>query len=266
MSEDRLLEWHLQERDGALVPGPIARAPWGENMLHGRLLSALAARTVEREHGDPEFRCARLTVDLFRAARLEPVTVTTELVRGGGRVRAVDVSIESEGKVVARASAVLLRHGEQPATRPWLPPEWDAPPPADLAVDESPSATFLPIEVRPVTPGGFLAPGRKRMWLRELCGLVEPEEWTPLTRTAAVADLANALASTGEEPNLFINADVGLYLGRLPTGPWIGLETSGHVSRDGVAVGSCDLYDELGRIGWSTFTAVANPTPVDVGS
>jgi acyl-coenzyme A thioesterase PaaI-like protein len=248
-----------------LVPEPVARAPWGENMLHGRLLSALAARAVEREHGDPDFHCARLTVDLFRAARLEPVEVRTESVRQGGRVRAVDVEIESQGKVVARAAAVLLRHGEQPKSRAWAAPEWDAPPPAELAVDESPEARFLPIDTRPITPGGFRAAGRKRIWLRELCGLVEGEEWTPLTRAAAVADLANAVASTGEEPNMFINADVALYLGRLPAGEWIGLEATGHVGAEGVSVGSCDLYDEGGRIGWSTFAAVANPIPVDVG-
>src|SRR5207248_6583935 len=185
-------------------------------MLHGRLVSALAARAVEQEHGDDGFQCTRLTVDLFRAARLIPASVTSESVRSGGRVRSVDVEVTSGGKTIARASAVLLRRGEQPPTDAWVPPGWDVPPPAELVLDESPEARFLPIEARPVTPGGFLAVGRKRLWLREVCGLVEGEPWTPLTRAAAVADLANALASSGAEPNRFINADVTLQLGRLP--------------------------------------------------
>jgi len=247
-----------------LVPDAIARAPWGGDMLHGRLLVALAARAIEREQGDADFHCARLTVDLFRAARLAPVAVSTEPVRMGGRVRAVDVKIESEDKLVARASAVLLRHGEHPPTGAWIPPAWDAPPPAALAVDESPEARFIPIEVRPVVPGGFTAAGRKRLWIRELSALVEGEDWTPLARVAAVADLGNAMANSGEEPNTFINADVTAYLGRLPDGEWIGLDVTGHVGADGVSVASCDLYDETGRVGWSSFAAVANPTPVDV--
>jgi hypothetical protein len=249
----------------SLVPQPAARAPWGgHDTIHGRLLTALAARAVEREHADGDFTCARLTVDLFRAARLAPIELATAPVRQGGRVRAVDVEITSEGRTIARASALLLRRGEQPPTGAWRPGAWDAPAPDELETTVTPESEFLPIEARHVTPGGFTGPGRKRIWLRERCLLVEGEEWTPLTRAAVVADLTNALANSGEEPNTFINADVTLYLARPPEGDWVGLEVAGHVSDAGVSVASCDLHDVRGRIGSSTVGAVANPTPVSV--
>jgi hypothetical protein len=38
----------------------------------------------------------------------------------------------------------------------------------------------------------------------------------------------------------------------------IGLEASGHLSEDGVAVGQCALYDLSGPIGFCTTSAVAN--------
>lgn len=248
-----------------LVPEPAARAPWGDHdMVHGRLLTALAARAVEQEHGESDFQCTRLTVDLFRAAPLAPVEVATDVVRKGGRLRAIDVEITSEGNAIARASALLLRRGAQPPTEAWLAPTWDAAHPEELETTDTPEAAFLPIEARHITPGGFRGPGRKRIWLREICGLVDGEEWTPLTRVAAVADLTNALANSGEEPNAFINADVSLSLGRLPVGEWIGLEVADHVSVDGVSASSCDLYDEFGRIGSSTVSALASPTAINV--
>jgi hypothetical protein len=64
------------ERQGELlVPTERAGAPWAPNMLHGRMVTALAAREVERGHADGDFECARLTVDLFRAATFDPVHV-----------------------------------------------------------------------------------------------------------------------------------------------------------------------------------------------
>lgn len=253
---------YWREVDGLLMPQPNARTPWAPNMLHGRLLSALAARAVEREHGDPELLCARLTIDLLRPAPLEPVQVQTAVAREGRRVLSIDISLSSKDKLIARASAVLLRRGPQPAAAPWNPAVWPAPPPSQLETVDSPEARFLPIEAREVTPGGFRAAGQKRLWLRELCPLVEGEEWTPLSRVAAIADLGNALVSCGEEPNNFINADVTLYLGRLPQGAWIGMESAWHVSADGVGAGACNLYNEAGRVGACTVGVLGSPEPI----
>jgi hypothetical protein len=256
----------LRQEGALLVPEATAAAPWAENMLHGRMLTALAARAVERDHADDPFRCVRLTIDLFRAATLDPVRVLTRPVREGGRIRVIEVEIESGGRAVARATALLLRTGEPPPVRPWQAPEWGAQAPEALAPEDTPESRFIPIETRSVVPGGYRAPGRKRVWLRELCPLVEGEEWTPLTRVAAVADLTNALANSDEQPNHFINADVTLYVGRLPEGEWIGLDTSGHVSAEGVATGGCDLYDGRGRCGTATVAALVAPAPLSLPS
>jgi hypothetical protein len=35
------------DSDGRLVPAKSARSPWADNMLHGRLIAALAARAAE---------------------------------------------------------------------------------------------------------------------------------------------------------------------------------------------------------------------------
>ena len=66
------------------------------------------------------------------------------------------------------------------------------------------------------------------------------------------------LANSSAEGLQFINADLTLSLGRPPVSEWIGLEVAGHLGHDGIAVGSCTLYDTLGAIGWSSVCAVAN--------
>ena len=56
----------------------------------------------------------------------------------------------------------------------------------------------------------------------------------------------------------FINADLTLFLARPPSSDWVGLEVAGHIAADGLAIGSCTLYDFDGPIGWSSVSAVAN--------
>lgn len=243
---------------GALVPAPAAHSPWGEHMLHGRLLAALAARAVERDAGAPGMRPVRLTVDLFRAAPMEPVEVATDVVRAGRRVRAAEVTVTCAGRQVARASALLLRMGEQPAGEVWGPEPWSVPAPAGLApmAADPDQGGFL--DVRIVSEGGFTAVTRKRLWIREVRPLVDGEEPSPFVRAVAAADLANPFSNSGEAGLHFINADLTVYLGRLPEGEWIGLEVAGRTSADGISVADCNLYDASGPVGHCAVGAVAN--------
>jgi hypothetical protein len=227
-------------------------------MLHGRLLAALAARAVEQDAGAPGMRPVRLTVDLFRAAPMEPVEVATDVVRAGGRVRVAEVVIGCAGVEVARASALLLREGAQPAGGVWGPEPWSVPAPDDLVpmATDPDQGGFL--DVRIVSEGGFTAVVQKRLWIREVRPLVEGEEPSPFVRAVAAADLANPFSNSGEAGLHFINADLTVYLGRLPAGEWVGLEVAGRTSADGVAVASCTLYDANGSIGHAAVGSVAN--------
>src|SRR5690606_11433192 len=102
---------------------------------------------------------------------------------------------------------------------------------------------------------------RGRGWVRETHPLVEGEPVSPFVRTALAADFASPLSNGGPDGIAFLNADYTLALSRLPLGEAIGLESAGHLSEDGVAVGHCSIYDESGPIGHCVVTAVANPVP-----
>ena len=242
--------------DEGLRPVPEARSPWAADMLHGRLLAGLAARAVEHDFPDDAYRVTRLTLDMFRSPPMKPFNVTTRVARDGRRVRAVDVSITCGEVEVARASVLLLRTGPHPKVTVWRPEEWSVPRPEELDPPEEMSGSGW--EIRLITPGGFWTSERKQLWSRDGWPLVEGEVMSPLVRAALAADLPNPLANSSTEGLQFINADLTVFLARAPESEWIGLDVTGHVGADGIAVGTCTLYDTTGAIGYSTVCAVAN--------
>ncbi|WP_232835618.1 acyl-CoA thioesterase domain-containing protein [Actinocorallia populi] len=245
----------------ALLPAPHARGPWAPDMLHGRLLGGLLARSVEAEHGTAELRPARLTVDLYRNSRLVPLTVRTEVVRDGRRIRVVDAFVDGPDGTVARASCVMLRPGGQPPGTAWTAEPWDVPTPDELG-EPNPrrggsTPTFAMWRIGE-NDGDWSADQRRRVWMRETHPLVEGEELSPFTRAALAADLASPLAHWSTRGLNYINADYTLSLGRLPEGEVLGLEAGGHLSADGIASGHCVLYDLSGPLGHVDTIALAN--------
>ena len=244
-------------REGALIiPQPHAVGPWEGAMMNGRNTVAILAWAIERDHGEDGLVCARLTVDLLRPIPLAPISISTRRTRDGKRLRAVIAEAVVDGKLVATASALLLRQGEHPEVDPWRPPEWDMPHPETLERLVSPEAENVQLDTRPEFAGRFFAEGQRRLWFRETISLVDDEPWTPFLRAAAMGDLTNPLANKAEVLR-FINADVNVYLSRLPRGEWLGLEVLGHESDTGICIGSCAIYDTEGRIGWSTVAGLA---------
>lgn len=260
MNQSVVPEPYFTVRGDEFVPAAHARSWWAATMLHGRLLGGLLARAAEREHGATGWQASRLTVDLFRNAPLAPVTVGTERVRDGRRIRVVAGMARVGGEPVATASLVLLRQAEQPAGRVPATPAWDAPDPETLPAARS---RFPPLAWRFTADNDparhWSAAGGRRLWLRETCELVAGEPLRPLVRAALAADSASPLAHAGDAGLEFINADYTLYLGRLPEGDTIGLESGGHTSAHGVAVGHCTMHDRSGPIGYCMTAAVANP-------
>jgi Thioesterase-like superfamily len=227
-------------------------------MLHGRLIAALAARAAEeRAEG---FTPTRLTIDLFRAAPMEPVHVHAETVRDGGRVRVVHVVVTCAGREAARASALLLRPGPEPEGRVWGPESWSVPDPGDLSPSVEEDDELASLDIRMISPGGLTVATQKRLWVREIRPLVEGEETSSFVRAVAAADLANPFGNIGEAGLAFINADLTVYVGRLPVGQWIGLEIAARSGSGAVANVGANLYDCEGGFGSGSVASVATGT------
>ncbi len=247
------------------VPQPIARGPWGDT-ISGNYVGGVLGHVLEREAGDPEFQPARLTVDLFRPAALAPVRVDTTVTRQGRRLRLVDAVMTQSDTVVARASGLFLRRGEQPVAEIWSTPvTMPAVPPTPDPIPRGLAMLVWTYGKNEHTPGpGFgldawQHAGPKHIWVRDIRPLIDGEQLTPFTRAAMAGDMVSSLTHFGPEGLQFINADYTLTLSRLPQGPYLGLTALTHYSHDGVATGVATLVDEQGPIGSGVATALSNP-------
>ena len=238
-------------------PTDRSHGPWGEEQLSGSMIAALLAHGVEQER-PRDFHVARLTVDLFRAVPWAPLRVRTELVRAGGRLRALDAWLEHEGRVVSRASALLLRPGEEPPGRVPEIPAPPPPPPESVPLDPE---TFPLLEgswERRSLPAASPAEPETR-WVRMLLPLLPGEPVSPLERTAAAADMTNPSANRSARGLFFINGDVTLYLHRPPEGEWLCMRVAARGSAEGIATAECALFDRRGPVGRSSVASLAMP-------
>lgn len=245
------------------APTALAQGPWGQT-ISGNYVGGLLGHVIERDAGDSGMQPARLTVDLFRPAALAPVRVQTQVSREGRRLKLVEATMTQSDTVVARASTLILRRGEQPPGERWSTSvAMPVPPPAPDPLPEGAVTLIWTYGNNGDTPSlglaGWAHNGPKYVWTRDLIPLVDGEALSPFTRAAMAGDIASSLTHFGADGLQFINADYTLTLSRLPEGPYLGLAALTHSSHAGVATGTALLVDENGPIGSATATALANP-------
>jgi hypothetical protein len=142
------------------------------------------------------------------------------------------------------------------------------PNPGDLSSSIEEDDELASLEIRMISSGGLSIASQKRLWVREIRPLVDGEETSPFVRAVAAADLANPFGNIGESGLAFINADLTVYVGRLPVGQWIGLEIATRTASGAVATVGANLYDCEGRFGLGSVGSAATgtigvPTQVD---
>jgi Thioesterase-like superfamily len=249
----------------AFVPTALANGPWGAT-ISGHVVGGLLGFVIDRDAADGDFQPARLTVDLLRPVAMVPLAARTEVIRNGRRLRLIQAELLQFDTVVARASALLLRHGDQPPGDVWS---------GAVTMPELPDELGHPLEGgsmmvwtygrsgQTAGPGFDLSEwghdGPKFVWVREPNALVAGEPVTPFTRAAMAGDVASSLTHYGTAGLQYINADYTLTLSRLPVGPDIGLAALTQSTDAGVAAGSAAIFDHDGLIGAATVTALANP-------
>jgi hypothetical protein len=253
------------EPDGdTLVPTRLARGPWDPSAMHGGPPSGLLARAVESvpTSDDIEMPVARLTVELLRPIPLEPLAVTTEVVRAGRNVQFVDAGLKlvSRDLEVARARAVRIRSApvplpyEDPVRGPLLGPEPAPGSPEGLdrgaPLLESDEAFHRDaIDLR-FLEGAWDQPGPVTFWGRVLVPLVAGEELTPLQRTMALADMGNGVSGVvGFDTHVFINPELSVHLWRYPAGEWIAFRSRSDLGRHGIGMAESAIYDSTSRLG-----------------
>ena len=247
----------------ALVPTDLAQSLWSEDQMHGVALSGALARTLEHtvaEVGRDDLRPARYSVDLFKAARMEPCRTSAVVVREGRRLCLVDVTLEQDGTPVARASGLFLQPSEPAPGEVWEPDSTFAPPPLDLApVSDEPRVPLFSSEgVGWESSFGRHQNGGRKMTWQTGVPVVPGEAPSPFVAVASIADAASMVTNWGSNGVEHINTDITLSLSRLPESLEVGLAALDRVSADGIASGVAAVFDRRGRLGSVTVASLAN--------
>jgi hypothetical protein len=155
--------------DDRFWPTSASRGPWDPKSLHGRVMVGLLAAEIERRHGGEAYMPARLTVDMHRLPGLDPVEVTTRLIKDGHRLKLVQAEFISAGRPAALAICQLLRRTVAPPGKVWRPPSWDAPAPGQIGEPEDPRAALGGMWAMKPISGAMGSLGPRRTWMAE-CG------------------------------------------------------------------------------------------------
>lgn len=256
---------HFTRSDsGEYLPGPTAQSHWGVDHLNGPALVGLAASVLEEHYGLPDFQPARLTVDLFKAARAVPTAVTTRLVRDGRRVRNSECEIIQDGVPVVRATLVQYRRSKAPRGEEWQA-DRGFPLPDDLDAGE-----YIYVGSDAVGWSRGIAAhqnaARKRSVTRAVTVVVGRSN-SPFVNAAMAAEGTSLVTNLGTAGVGYINGDLTVALSRLPVDDWVGVEADSHVVADGISVGTATLFDSAGAFGSGLVTAVSNPdAQIDFGN
>lgn len=266
---DPSLAFFAPEGD-TLVPTPMAQSMWSSDQMHGVAVSGALGRALERAVtalGRDDLQPTRYTVDLFRAARMQPCEVSTEVVREGSRICLVDATMTQSGERVARASAVFLKPTASTGGEVWCPAERPVPPPHDVAPPtDEPHVPYFHSAVGWTQDFGQHQNGSRKQSWNSAIPVVAGEAITPFQAAAAIADGASLVTNWGSRGVEYINTDITLTLVRPPVGVEIGLSAVDRVEQDGISVGTAAMFDRSGPLGTCVVTALANARRVvDMG-
>lgn len=251
--------------DDIAQPTELARGPWDPDAQHGGAPAALLATLIERLAApQPVFR---ITVEFLRPVPLTPLTTAVT----GGRGRATGrwaASLAADGREVARAQALSCRTSPLDVAVPRRAAVARLSVPAGgepLRIPGMPdqrSFYYTAMEARLVT-GSVTAPGPAAVWFRLRHPLIADEEPSPLARAVAAADFASGISWVLPFGRYrYVNADLTVYLHRMPTGDWIGIDAVTTIDVPGVGVTTTQIFDRDGPVGGAHQTLVVSSADV----
>ena len=238
------------------LPTVFAQSHWGADHLNGPALVGQAAAALDERYGDADFTPARLTVDLFKAGRGVPTSVTARLIRAGRRVRNAECELVQDGVTVVRAILTAYRRSGPPMGEEWSAPA-EFTPPNDL---DDTRRIYVGSDGLGWTRniGEHQSAARKRT-LTLPVDAISGRPNTPLVDAAVAAEGTSLVTNLGTAGVGYINGDLTVALARLPRGGWVGVQADSHWTADGISTGTATLFDEAGPFGTGLVTAVANP-------
>lgn len=224
--------------------------PWSMESQHAGPPSALLGRAIERTGENTSFHVARFTAEILRPVPIEPLTVTTEVVRPGRNVELIEATLATDSQEVMKARAWRINE-TGPHDLEAVYPEYEVPGSPEEGYDApKPDHGYLKAMETSFITGSFAEKGPAAAWFRMRHALVDDEEPSPLTRVLIAADSGNGISASLDWGKWwFINPDLSVYLHRFPRGEWICLDAVSTPGENGVGLALSTISDRDGAIG-----------------
>ena len=127
-----------------------AAGPWDPGMQHGSAPAALVTWAAEAIPTSVPMQIVRLTIDLMRPVPVAPLTIESEVLRGGRKIQLCAVRLLANNVLVVRATVLKVRADSLP-----LPSEI-----VDAPIDVAEATVEPGTEITtPALKAGFDAPG-----------------------------------------------------------------------------------------------------------
>jgi hypothetical protein len=252
--------YRLREGHG-VDSGELTRGPWDAGLQHAGPPLALVCRAIEQAaapHGLTHL--GRLTANLLRPVPIGPLQVEVQAEHVGRTAGHFAAQLLSQGKLLARVTALLQREAAQvlPSATPGHPLPAPPRPPEACAPAQMPFAGQQPgyadlVETR-LLHGRFFN-GPCSAWFRLRHPLVLGEDPSPYQRVVVAADSGNGISAALDLAHwTFVNGDLTVNLLRRPVGEWVLLDARTALGGNGCGLAESALYDSAGLIGRATQT------------
>ncbi len=247
MSEVKNHPWpprYYESEGPAFVPTALARSPWDPKAIAGGPVSALLASGAEDAKLDAEFEIARFQVDIFGKVPNQPLALDIAALRDGRQTKLHRIALTADGKPVAQAHILRVRHLETPA----FPVPHEYPAPESVPVQEAPRSARMggAITLRRVL-GGPGIPGRGISWLAVDGEVIGGRPMSNFVKACLFADFGNGFGNaTAAGEWTYANLDITIQFLRMPVGDWFLIDAETHMAGKGHGTARNQFADQLG--------------------
>ena len=222
------------------LPTGLGPSFWDASKQGGAPICGLVAQVLDSIPAPVPMLPARLTIDIYGAVPMAPLTARTRLLREGRRIQLAELELGAEGRTYVRATMLRVRtQGVEDAREPLTRPFPSDPQGIRRVVAES-------IRIA----GSDTEPGPGAMWMRVVTPMIAGDPMNALACVAAAADWGTTVsppASLGEWT--YANLDVSIHLSRMPRGDWMLLDATSEVAGNGTAMVTMRMGDTEGMFG-----------------
>lgn len=231
-------------------PSISVQGAWRDDEQHMAPLSGLITESLIRHQPREDVRIARLSFEILGLIPLADTHIEVRTIRPGRTIELLEAEATVAGRSIVKARAWRLALNDTADVAghelPVMPSPQEC---AGFAEggNEWGGAFIASLDWR-AAPGG--RDGRRALWVRATCDLLEGEQVDPMSSFVMLVDVANGSATRARPTELmYPNVDLGIHLLRAPDPTWVGLDVSASFAADGIGLTSTTLNDINGPVG-----------------